>query len=252
MIITKTSTLLRDNTENPAILDSIAALKAAGFSDNVIAYFTERAVNVLNDYAELIGEGTEFRYGLSKGLVNLRLTVRIPGESYDPFRSGSNAKERTLANVTSLNLSTEAAHLAHEYQLGTNVLTVSIPLSEKKKRFLKDPMLYAIAAGLLLGFLCRGLPADLNSFVVDELASPLMEIILHIIAGITGPVIFISMTTSIIALESINSLTNLGFKIMRRILGITLFVTAVSIAVAEIFFPNIGQGSVSFAPKHLV
>lgn len=113
-------------------------------------------------------------------------------------------------------------------------------------------MLYAIAAGLILGFLCRALPKDISSFIVDELASPLMQIFLHIISGITGPVIFISMTTSIIALESINNLTNLGFKIVRRILGFTLFVTAVSVAVSVLFFPIIGSGSVSFAPQHLL
>lgn len=200
----------------------------------------------------MIGEGTEFRYSLTKGILNLRLEVRIPGKSYDPFKSGRRAKERLLENITNMNLSTQSARVSHAYRLGTNVLTVSMPLSEKKKKFLRDPMLYAIAAGLILGFLCRALPKDISSFIVDELASPLMQIFLHTISGITGPVILISMTTSIIALESINNLTNLGFKIVRRILGFTLFVTAVSVAVSVLFFPIIGSGSVSFAPQHLL
>lgn len=73
----KTGTLLKDNTENPAILDSIEALRSAGFEDNIIAQFSQKAVNILNDYAELIGEGTEFRFGLTKGILSLKLTVNV-------------------------------------------------------------------------------------------------------------------------------------------------------------------------------
>lgn len=36
MLTNKTSTLLKDNTENPAIKDSIAALRSEGFGDNII------------------------------------------------------------------------------------------------------------------------------------------------------------------------------------------------------------------------
>ena len=43
-----------------------------------------------------------------------------------------------------------------------------------------------------------------------------MSIILDLLAGIMGPVITISMTAAIIELDSINDLTDLGFKIMRR------------------------------------
>ena len=119
MLTNKTSTLLKDNTENPAIKDSIAALRSEGFWDNIIILFTEKAVNVLNDYAELIGEGTEFRYSLTKGILNLRLEVRIPGKSYDPFKSGRRAKERLLENITNMNLSTQSARVSHAYRLGT-------------------------------------------------------------------------------------------------------------------------------------
>lgn len=57
---------------------------------------------------------------------------------------------------------------------------------------------------------------------MDDIAEPLMSTVLKFLAGITGPVIFILLTTSIVELDSINDLTNLGFKIMGR------FITAIS------------------------
>lgn len=52
MMTIKSGTLLKDNTENPAILDSIEALRSAGFGDNIIAQFSQKAVNILNEKAD--------------------------------------------------------------------------------------------------------------------------------------------------------------------------------------------------------
>ena len=106
--------------------------------------------------------------------------------------------------------------------------------------------------GIVLGLICQHMPDPAASFIIDGLASPLMSIMLNVLSGIMGPVIFISMTTAIIALDSINDLTNLGFKIMRRFVGIILFITGISIAVSAAFFRSFGTGSVSFVPQQLI
>ena len=59
-------------------------------------------------------------------------------------------------------------------------------------------------------------------------------------------------TTNEIVLDSINDLTNLGFKIMRCFVLIILFLTAVSIAVSAVFFRSFGTGGMSFAPQQLI
>ena len=61
MLKSKISVLMRDNTANPAIEDSVGVLRRAGFSDDYISQFTDKAVGVLNDYGEFLGAGTEFR-----------------------------------------------------------------------------------------------------------------------------------------------------------------------------------------------
>ncbi len=248
----KESVLLGDNTANPIVKDSIAMLSDAGFSDEYIVQFTDQAISVLDDYAALIGEGVKVEYVLARLLTVARLTVKIPGDAYDPFVSGSSAKQRKMWSMLSMNLNTEAASVSHDYVLGNNIITVSVPLTERRKALYKDPTVIAVILGIALGILFRHMPDAVNIFVIENLASPLMSIMLDILSGIMGPVIFISMTTSIIALESINDLTNLGFRIMGRFVAATLFMIAVSVAVSGFFFRSFGTGTVAFSPEQLV
>ena len=251
-MISKKSSLLNDNSNNRIVTDSIAMLRDAGYDDSLIRQFTDNAVSVLNDYAELIAEGTEIEYGLVKGFVKVELKLLIPGAQYDPLKSGSEARKRRLESVVRMSLNTETARVSYKYTLGCNIITVSIPLSERRRSIIKDPVIIAVILGIILGLICQNIPDAACSFITDELASPLLSIMLNVLSGIMGPVIFISMTTSIIALDSINDLTNLGFKIMGRFVVIILFVTAVSIAVSAVFFRSFGTGSVSFAPQQLI
>ena len=78
------------------------------------------------------------------------------------------------------------------------------------------------------------------------------DIVLALIAGITGPVIFLSLITSITSLGSISRLTDLGFKIMWRFIKCTLFIIAVSIAVSLLFYRAFGAGELQFDPQQLV
>ena len=252
MLKSKISVLMRDNTANPAIEDSVGVLRRAGFSDAYISQFTDKAVGVLNDYGELLGEGTEFRYRIIRGLFRIELRMYAAGEEFDPFTSGRGARKRSIESLLHLNLNTEATRLSYKYAFGYNILSASVPLTERKKKILGDPVIIACVLGILCGLLCQHLPQAANSFIVDELASPLTSIMLKLVAGIMGPVIFISMTTSILSFENISELTHMGVKIIKRFILATVFVLAVSIAVSAVFYRIVGRGDISFDPDQLV
>ena len=245
-------TLLSDNSGNIIIQDSASRLSKAGFEDSYIAMFTDKAVDLLNDYARLIGENTEIEYFFVKGLVSIELRIIIPGKQYDPFNAGNGAKKRRLASVVSMNLNTETAKVSYHYTLGRNILSVSLPLTQRHKSIFKSPVVIAVVLGVVLGILCRQLPEGANSFIVDDIASPILSIILGILSEIMGPVIFISLITAIIAMGSINDLTNLGFKIIGRFVVIILFMIGISMVVSAFFFHSFGNGTVSFAPQQLI
>lgn len=62
----KKSHLMSDNSSNPLMKDLLKLYRGAGFSEDQTALFTEKAISVLNDYSDLLGEGTEIEYRIFK------------------------------------------------------------------------------------------------------------------------------------------------------------------------------------------
>lgn len=79
-----------------------------------------------------------------------------------------------------------------------------------------------------------------------------MDIVLDVIAGIMGPVIFVSLTTSIIAFNSIEEFTDIGFKVFKRFVVIALFLMAIALGVSAVFFVGFGDASVSIVPNQII
>lgn len=246
------SSLQKDNSENIIVTDSVSRLKGAGFADSYIWHFTGSLVGILNDYAELIGEKTEVQYRLIKKFTKIELRIQIPGAQFDPFTSGSEAQKRMIEALTHINLNTELPDVSYKYQSGANVIFISVPLDRKKKKLYKDPMFLAVVFGVVVGLICLHLPESANSFIIDNVVSPLRSKILGAVSGIMGPVIFISITTSIVAMGSIDDLTHLGFRIVRRFAVIILFVIVLSMAVSALFINFIGTESLNIAAEQIV
>ena len=101
--------------------------------------------------------------------------------------------------------------------------------------------------GLACGLLLRLLPQEVNGFITHDVASPVLNILLKVISGVVGPVLFFSLVSSTIALAGVNELTGLGFKIIRRFLLIILFLIVVSVLVCGLIFRNFGAADTSFS-----
>ena len=227
--------------------DSREVLRKAGFSDSETDLFVERAVGVLDDYTAFFGEGTKLVYLIRKGLLKVELRIMIPGESLDPFIEGNGAKDRSFEKVCGINLNAGSFGISYKYIMGCNIISISIPLEGKSRNIIRDPVVWGVLLGIVFGFLCRILPQEANESIINNIASPALNIILSLISGVMGPVIFISLISSIIALEDINNLTDLGFKIIGRFIGIILFLIAVSVVVSGLIFQNFGSGDTSFS-----
>lgn len=244
--------LLKDNKENEIVAYCTAMLCNANFNDYYIEQFSGGTACLLNDYAELIGEGTAVDYTLTRKRTKIELRMLIPGTSYDPFISGRDARKRRIESLAGINLNYELVSISYKYESGRNVIGVSLPLSERKKPLYKNPMILAIVLGAALGFLCLFLPDTVRNFVIDDVVSPVKSLLLGIITGIMGPFIFISIMTAIVALDSINELTERAFKILKRFILAILFLMAVSVAVSVFFFNSFGSNEISFDPSNII
>jgi len=133
-----------------------------------------------------------------------------------------------------------------------NIITVYSATKSPKEVSFKSPLLWSIVLGIVCGLICQHLPESVRSFLVDSLAEPVGKLAIALIAGVTGPVIFLSLITSITSLGSISRLTDLGFKIMWRFIKCMLFIIGVSIGVSLLFYSSFGTGSIQFTPNQLV
>ena len=246
------STLQTDNTDNTIIVKTREILSEKGFAESDIYLFINSLIGLLDDYSERFGKGTEIEYSIYKYLGRIEAKVFIPGEQYDPFENGDNSEQRKIQKLLNVSLGSYEYTVSYSYHVGRNIITVRVPFERKKKSILKDPMIWAVILGVGIGLICLILPKAANNFVIEELLDPIMSVILKVVSGIMGPVIFFSLLSSIISLDSVNKLTNMGFKIIKRFILCILFVTVVAIGISLIFFGNFGPGGIDFAPNQII
>ena len=248
----KHAVLEADNASSAIVEDIVRAYRDAGYSEDTISVIVDNTVQLLNDATGFFGEGTEVEYRLTSNLFRTDLKLSIEGEHFDPFEDGDHAETRQINNVVTLNLNSGNSRIHYKYANGKNRISVSKPHAGRDASWLKNPYVIAVVLGIVAGLICQHLPEAARRFIIDQLATPIQSVILGLLAGMMGPVIFISMITSIAALDSINDLTNLGTKIVKRFVMIILFVMAVAIVISGLFFNNFGKGGVAFASDRLI
>ncbi len=250
--ILKKSILHTDNRENIIITEGRTALRKNGISEENIEYYADRVIEVLNDYAAHFGENTEIEYNIRKRFGRLEIIAFIPGERWDPFEHGNDSRRRRIEKLFTLNLDSQTSCINYTYLMGFNIVTGSVPLNQRRKSILKNPFLWSILLGVVVGLICLHLPETPRQFIVNDILEAMYQILMKVLSGIMGPAIFISLITSIISLDSVSYLTNIGVKIFRRCVRCILFFIAVSLVISVLFFGNFGSGGVDFSPDQII
>ena len=77
-----------------------------------------------------------------------------------------------------------------------------------------------------------------RAFILDNIASPLQSKILALISGVMGPVVFISMASAIIALDSVEDLTNFLVKYFQgACIFLALVIDYLSVTLSDSLLP---------------
>ena len=212
----------------------------AGLSEEQSDQFIRTVSDVLHDYSVFLGEDCEIQYRLRKRFGRAELVLRIPGERTDPFLLGEKARERLLhKQINSFRPGCETT-LSYYYMNGLNTAIIRSPRKEESRNILKQPMVLSALFGLFAGLLSQFLPETAGSFLIEECASPILTLLLNILTGVTGPVVFLSIVLAIGSLESIDELNRLGTLVIRRFALVSSFITAAAILVSLLFFPILG------------
>lgn len=248
----KTTTLVKDNSDNVVWKDSLALMKKDGYSESEMVRFTREADAVLDVCRNHFGPEIEVRYTVQRRSGRVALYMLIEGEHYNPLVDRQNEEVGMFEFLMRLFLPKRMANSAYSYLMGYNIISIYSSEKEKKEFSLRSPLFIALIMGVVCGIICQLLPKHIADFLVNDLSKPLASLVLELMTGIMGPVIFLSMITSISSLENVSRLTNLGFKIIKRFFKITMFLILVSIGVSMLFYSVFGEGSVNFEPKLLV
>ena len=247
------------NWDCAAIAEIKAEMTQRGFHEEEIALFTEKAALLLDKCAVQLGPGTPFRYAIEKHFGRVRLKILFMNALNPPLPEEDDTVDSVSEFVSNLFMNDNGPFISYKKIQNRTYIALYSAVKPREKhalksptRWFRSPLLWAIVLGVVCGLVCQHLPDNIRAFLVDGLADPIGDIVLALIAGVTGPVIFLSLITSITSLGSISKLTDMGFKIMWRFIKCTLFIIAISIAVSLLFYSAFGVGTIQFSPEQLV
>lgn len=224
-----------------------ALLEKYGFSGDEIDVYLKRVLSVFGCYRQQLSQSTTFEYRIYKRYGRVELWLILKGKRIDPREEEREQGDiaqfiQQLLNPLVWNQTVVTSHI---YVAGYNIVTVASPRIRAKKPH-QSPMLYSSLLGLVCGLICLQLPEGIRSVIVEDFARPVQSVTLGLITGVMAPVILFSMITAISALGSINDLTDLGFRIIGRFVGVALSVMSVGIAVSLLFYNVISTGTSDF------
>lgn len=228
------------------------AIAGSKYKEEETEEFLESVADTLLDYYTLFPEGTEFEYRVQKRFRRQELRITIFGEKKDIFEYGEKSKEREVNRWARSMRLDSSIDLLYRYLGKGNVLVFFTP-PPKKDAVLKNPMIIASLIGIVLGLLCLLLPANITDFLVDDLASPVLNVAVKILSGIMGPIIFFSLVTAIGTANSVSEINRLTSKLFIRFLLIAISLTVAPMVVSFILFSlTRGQTDLHFSLRTLV
>lgn len=199
-------------------------------------------------WQDYFGAEKNFELQTRKWLGTSKVLIRIKGASYNPLVPDETDETAIFsAKVMQNLLAYEGVRTTYAYKNGCNEITTSSP---KERRPIKLPggnitisILLAIAASFVVG----QMPQTAQDFIVNDLSVPILTNLMEVIIAVTIPTVFISIVSSVCMMEDIATLSNIGFRVIRRFMMIMLFVVLVSMSACVVLFPVVtweGSGNI--------
>ena len=186
---------------------------------------------LLNYQKSLPGE--EFALSVRKKLGIWKVSVRIKGPAINPFTDETSLLSKTITeNIRHA----ESFSYSIDYFSGANTVTFHVFPHKRQIRIPGGKTTAALLLGILVAVVCRFLPAPVRDFAFNGLAAPVSKVLLKLLSGIMGPVIFLSVVSSIISFDDLKSLFESLGRTLRLFFGLTMATILTSAAVNMLIF----------------
>ncbi|MEG1813703.1 MAG: cation:dicarboxylase symporter family transporter [Clostridia bacterium] len=195
------------------------------------------AEEVLQCWEKSLGEDARCTILYSARFGQRRIRLAVSGAKCNPNQGEADADQDAADNSI-----LERLGLAPSFQYEKGVNRVTFQLPSKKPNQLALIGLAALVA-LVLGFASLSLPGAVRAFLTEDLASPVLQMLLGALTGVAMPLVFFSICISIMDIGDVVTLGKLGKKLIPRFLGWIFAVSALSVAAIACLGPLASGGS---------
>ena len=196
---------------------------------------------VLLKYQTKFGEKATFKARCVKRFPSIKIEIIVAGESCDPLDKEGEEDDVIRGLLAGIGLAP-----TWNYKNGKNHI-VFIP----KKKPLSDTVKMVVASGLavIAGIILNLMPDGIRAGTNDYVLTPITNAFMGLMSAVSGPLIFLSVLSSICSMGNMETLGKIGIKTIKVIL-LYMTVIAVLMTVLGSLFYHVelgGVGASSFA-----
>ena len=188
-------------------------------------------------FQEHFGNDYEFKITMIRWFTPAKVKIRIKGKPFNPLEETESDEEPIFSpEIMQSLMHYENAGTAYRYENGYNEITA---FSTKEQKTVKIPG-GSITVSILLAVACafsvKFLPQNVQTFLVDGVASPVFNTLMSLIVAVNIPLVFFSIISSVCTMEDITTFNTVGSKVIARFFILMFAIAAVAMIICEIFF----------------
>lgn len=162
-------------------------------------------------YRDKFDEETEIRYHESKVLGQLKVSIYIDGNSYNPFEI-----KETPGDIIMDSLLASYSNATPNWKYKNFVNQIDFSLSKEKKITLLGKIIRAIIIGVVLGLLARLLPGGIGVTIATDYASPLCGAFAGLFCVMAVFLTFLAISLGIVHAGDLSTINTIGKTMLGR------------------------------------
>ena len=197
----------------------------------------------LLNYMDFCPEGTLASLRFSRSLGTFRVSLKVEGESLDPFLE----KDPSVTSVMgSLLASSDSLNRAWKYRGDANLVTFT--LMKKRKMSQIVMILIGVLSGMAAGFLINTLLPEIAGDIASRIILPLANAFVGLLCVMATIMCFAAIVLGIVRLGDISTFSTVGKKMIRSFLLVAFFLTLICTAcmVPGVNFGNSTNMAINF------
>ena len=188
-------------------------------------------------YQEKFGEDCEFKILMRKWFGTPKVLIKIKGVPYNPLEHDD--EQIFSASVMQNLLNYEQAGVTYRYENGCNEINAFSTREIKRLKIPGGVTTLSVLLGIAAAFIAENFSLQTQKILIENITTPMLNSLLGAVVAVNIPLIFISIVASVCSIENVTTLNNLGSKVFKRFLAISLFIIVVTMFISIVFFPVI-------------